>query len=128
MKNYRSICPLSRSLDTFGDKWTLLILRDVGLYGKTTFKELAQMQEGIATNTLADRLEKLTTEGLLTKTRSKRNKLVFHYNITEKGMDLIPIIKAAIDWSEKYLYNDEEKSAAAELFTFVRSTPAFSEN
>lgn len=128
MKNYRSICPLSRSLDTFGDKWTLLILRDVGLYEKTTFKELAQMQEGIATNTLADRLEKLTTEGLLTKTRSKRNKLVFHYNITEKGMDLIPIIKAAIDWSEKYLYNDEEKSAAAELFTFVRSTPAFSEN
>lgn len=86
------------------------------------------MQEGIATNTLADRLEKLTTEGLLTKTRSKRNKLVFHYNITEKGLDLIPIIKAAIDWSEKYLYNDEEKSAAAELFTFVRSTPAFSEN
>lgn len=128
MKNYRSICPLSRSLDTFGDKWTLLILRDVGLYGKTTFKELAQMQEGIATNTLADRLEKLTTEGLLTKTKSKRNKLVFHYNITEKGLDLIPIIKAAIDWSEKYLYNDEEKSAAAELFTFVRSTPAFSEN
>lgn len=128
MKNYRSICPLSRSLDTFGDKWTLLILRDVGLYGKTTFKELAQMQEGIATNTLADRLEKLTTEGLLTKTRSKRNKLVFHYNITEKGLDLIPIIKAAIDWSEKYLYNDEKKSAAAELFTFVRSTPAFSEN
>ena len=128
MKNYRSICPLSRSLDTFGDKWTLLILRDVGLYGKTTFKELAQLQEGIATNTLADRLEKLTTEGLLTKTRSKTNKLVFHYNITDKGMDLIPIIKAAIDWSEKYLYNDEEKSAAAELFTFVRSTPAFSEN
>lgn len=128
MKNYRSICPLSRSLDTFGDKWTLLILRDVGLYEKTTFKELAQMQEGIATNTLADRLEKLTTEGLLTKTRSKRNKLVFHYNITDKGLDLIPIIKAAIDWSEKYLYNDEEKSAAAELFTFVRSTPAFSEN
>lgn len=128
MKNYRSICPLSRSLDTFGDKWTLLILRDVGLYGKTTFKELAQMQEGIATNTLADRLEKLTTEGLLTKTRSKINKLVFHYNITEKGLDLIPIIKAAIDWSEKYLYKDEEKSAAAELFTFVRSTPAFSEN
>ncbi|MCG7280712.1 helix-turn-helix transcriptional regulator [Chryseobacterium taklimakanense] len=128
MKNYRSICPLSRSLDTFGDKWTLLILRDVGLYGKTTFKELAQMQEGIATNTLADRLEKLTAEGLLTKTKSKRNKLVFHYNITEKGLDLIPIIKAAIDWSEKYLYNDEEKSAAAELFTFVRSTPAFSEN
>ena len=128
MKNYRSICPLSRSLDTFGDKWTLLILRDVSVFGKTTFKELAQMQEGIATNTLADRLEKLTTEGLLTKTRSKRNKLVFHYNITEKGLDLIPIIKAAIDWSEKYLYKDEEKSAAAELFKFVRSTPAFSEN
>lgn len=128
MKNYRSMCPLSRSLDTFGDKWTLLILRDVSMFGKTTFKELAQMQEGIATNTLADRLEKLTTEGMLIKTRSKRNKLVFHYNITEKGLDLIPIIKAVINWSEKYLYNQEEKGQAAELLSLVKDSPAFSEN
>lgn len=128
MKNYRSICPLSRSLDTFGDKWTLLILRDVSMFGKTTFKELAQMQEGIATNTLADRLEKLTAEGMLTKTRSKRNKLVFHYNITEKGLDLIPIIKAVFAWSEKYLYKEEEKSELAEFLNSVHQNLALSSN
>ena len=108
-KEFRSLCPLARSLDIFGDKWTLLILRDVSMFGKTTFKELSQMQESIATNTLADRLEKLTSEGLLTKTKSTRNKLVFHYNITEKGMDLLPIIRAVFDWSSKYLYKEEEK-------------------
>lgn len=128
MKNYRSICPLSRSLDTFGDKWTLLILRDVSMFGKTTFKELAQMQEGIATNTLADRLEKLTAEGMLTKTRSKRNKLVFHYNITEKGLDLIPIIKAVFAWSEKHLYKEEEKSELAEFLNSVHQNLALSSN
>ena len=108
MKDYRSLCPLSRSLDLFGDKWTLLILRDVAVFGKTTFKELSKMEEGIATNTLADRLEKLTREGFLIKTKSKRNKLVFHYNITEKGLDLVPIMKAVIEWSSKYLYEENE--------------------
>lgn len=128
MKNYRSMCPLSRSLDLFGDKWTLLVLRDVSMFGKTTFKELAQMQEGIATNTLADRLEKLTKEGFLTKTRSKRNKLVFHYNITEKGLDLIPILKAVIDWSEKYLYNEKEREECAEMLSLVKANLEFSAN
>lgn len=126
--NYRSMCPLSRSLDIFGDKWTLLILRDVSMFGKTTFKELAQMPEGIATNTLADRLEKLTKEEFLTKTRSNRNKLVFHYNITEKGMDLIPILKAVIAWSEKYVYSEEELTEVAELMNIVKTSVAFSEN
>ncbi len=118
-KEFRSLCPLARSLDIFGDKWTLLILRDVSMFGKTTFKELSQMQEGIATNTLADRLEKLTSEGLLTKTKSTRNKLVFHYNITEKGMDLLPIIRAVFDWSSKYLYKEDEKQGFEELMSTV---------
>lgn len=98
------------------------------MFGKTTFKELAQMQEGIATNTLADRLEKLTAEGMLTKTRSKRNKLVFHYNITEKGLDLIPIIKAVFAWSEKYLYKEEEKIELAEFLNSVHQNLALSSN
>lgn len=125
---YRSICPLARSLDLFGDKWTLLILRDVIVFGKTTFKELVQMSENIATNTLSDRLEKLTVNGILTKTRSTRNKLVFHYNITEKGMELFPIVKEIFRWSGKYLYNDKEREDAAEILKFVRESPTFSEN
>lgn len=119
-KEFRSLCPLARSLDIFGDKWTLLILRDVAMFGKTTFKELSQMQEGIATNTLADRLEKLTAEGFLIKTKSTRNKLVFHYNITEKGLDLIPIIRSVIDWSTKYLYKEEEVEGFHDLMSTVK--------
>ncbi len=112
---YRSVCPLARSLDVFGDKWTLLILRDVAAFGKTTYKELSKMTEGIATNTLADRLEKLVSEGFLTKTKSEKNKLVFHYNITEKGLDIIPIIKAVVAFSDRHLYKESERDAYMEL-------------
>ena len=93
MKNYRSFCPLARGLDVFGDKWTLLILRDIAFYGKTTFGELSKMEEGIATNTLAQRLEKLVNQKLLTKTNSETNKLIYHYRITDKGRDLIPVLQ-----------------------------------
>lgn len=128
MKEYRSLCPLARSLDVFGDKWTLLILREISVFNRTTFKELAQMDEGIATNTLSDRLEKLTNEGLLTKTRSDKNKLVFHYNITEKGSDLLPVIKAVASWSEKYLYDEEEKKRLKEVLDIVKNNPVFAGN
>lgn len=73
MKNYRSFCPLARGLDVFGDKWTLLILRDIAFYGKTTFGELSKMEEGIATNTLAQRLEK-TGEPATADKNEQRNK------------------------------------------------------
>ena len=72
MKEFRSNCPLARSLDIVGDNWTLLILRDISAFGKTTFKELSQMTEKITTNTLSDRLERLTSEGSITKSQSKK--------------------------------------------------------
>ncbi|MDO5616712.1 MAG: winged helix-turn-helix transcriptional regulator, partial [Cruoricaptor ignavus] len=84
------------------------------------------MPERIASNTLADRLEKLTGEGMLVKTRSKRNRLIYHYNITEKGLDLIPIIKAVIDWSEKYLYKEEEKKELTEIMNLIKGNINFS--
>lgn len=104
MKKHRSLCPVARSLDIFGDKWTLLILRDVAMFGKTTFKEIAQMDEGIATNTLAERLDRLVNEAMLTKTQSAVNKLVYHYRITQKGIDLIPVLQNISQWAEKHLY------------------------
>lgn len=112
---FRSVCPLARSLDMIGDKWTLLVLREVAAFGKTTYKELAQMKEGIATNTLADRLEKLVSEDFLTKTKSDKNKLVYHYHITEKGLDLLPVIQSLIAFSEKYLYKDSEREELQQL-------------
>ena len=120
MITFRSNCPLARSLDILGDKWTLLILRDISAFGKTTFKELSQMKEKIATNTLSDRLEKLTSEGMLTKTRSSRNKLVFHYNITEKGLELLPVVQDFINWSIKYLYEENEMEDLQKLMATVK--------
>ena len=108
MKKFRSSCPISRSLDLFGDKWTLLVLRDIVTYGKSTYKDLVAMPEKIATNTLAERLDKLVKEGPLTKERSEKNKLVFNYEITEKGREIIPIIDAMTDWSIQHQFTKEE--------------------
>ena len=108
MKKFRLSCPISRSLDLFGDKWTLLVLRDIVTYGKSTYKDLVAMPEKIATNTLAERLDKLVKEGLLTKERSEKNKLVFNYEITEKGREIIPIIDAMTDWSIQHQFTKEE--------------------
>ena len=108
MKKFRSSCPVARGLDLLGDKWTLLVLRDIATYGKSTYKDLVAMPEKIATNTLAERLEKLVNEGLLTKTRSDRNKLVFNYTITDKGREVMPIIDSLADWSIQNLFTKEE--------------------
>lgn len=108
MKKFRSESPLARSLDLFGDKWTLLIIRDIGFEGKTTYKELVSMSEKIATNTLAERLNKLVEEGILTKTRSERHKLVFNYNLTEKGKSLLPVVKTISEWGAKNLFTPKE--------------------
>ena len=78
------------------------------------------MKEKIATNTLSDRLEKLTSEGMLTKTRSSRNKLVFHYNITEKGLELLPVVQDFINWSMKYLYEENEMEDLQKLMATVK--------
>jgi|SRR5690606_29144621 len=109
MKKERSNCLIANSLDVFGDKWTLLILRDVALHGKTTFKELSQMEEGIASNTLSTRLEKMVKMDILNKQQSTRNKLVYHYRITKKGLDLVPVLQQIIQWAEKHLIPEYQK-------------------
>lgn len=110
MIQYRSNCPLSRTLDVIGDKWTLLVLRDIVAFQKSTFKEILQMPEGIATNILSDRLAKLVEEGFVTRTQSESNKLVYHYVPTTKALDLLPAIMLMREWSEKYLLEENEKT------------------
>jgi DNA-binding HxlR family transcriptional regulator len=109
MIKFRSDCPLSRSLDIIGDKWTLLILRDIVAFKKTTFKEIALMPENIATNILSERLNKLVMEKFITKKKSKTNKLVYHYLPARKAADLFPSIMLMVKWSKKYLYRPNEK-------------------
>ena len=94
----RSTCPVSTSLDVLGDKWTLLILRDMVFAGKSTYGQFLQSEEKMATNILADRLAVLEAQGLLTKAVAADKKSKFTYRLTEKGVDTIPIIIELVLW------------------------------
>ena len=105
---YRSHCPLARSLDILGDKWTLLVLREVILHNKHTFKELSQMKERIASNILADRLERLVNCKMLKKRVSDYSKLVFIYEPTQMSLDLVPAVTSLAGWSAAHLFKKNE--------------------
>jgi len=99
----RSDCPVACSLDVLGDKWSLLIIRDMGYYGKSTFKDFEKSEEGIATNILSNRLKKMMDHGIIHKEQSESNKLVYHYSLTKKGVDLAAPIIGLSRWAVKYI-------------------------
>ena len=100
MKNeFRSNCPVSCALDLVGDKWTLVIMRDMLMFGKETFKDFSESGEGIATNILSSRLKMLEEKKVVTKHKSKVNKRVNIYRLTEKGIALLPVIIELVQWS-----------------------------
>ena len=95
-------CPIAFALDTFGDRWTLIVIRDLLLKGSETFGEFLESPEGIATNVLSDRLQQLEAEGILSKNRDPENRRRYLYRLTAKGADLIPVLLEMIRWSAKY--------------------------
>jgi DNA-binding HxlR family transcriptional regulator len=98
----RSDCPLNYGIEIFGDKWTLLIIRDLMFFEKRHFNELLSSAEGIATNLLADRLAMLEKEKIIRKEKDSQHKQKIIYSLTPKGIDLVPIILSIGLWSEKY--------------------------
>ena len=100
--NFRSRCPITYALDIFGDKWSLLILRDLVFREKCHYQEFLNSEESISTNILADRLNKLQQHGLINKTKDPGNKKQNIYSITEKSIDLIPMMVEIIGWSAKH--------------------------
>ena len=98
----RSDCPISYALDLFGDKWTLLIIRDMLFKRKRRYSEFAQSEERIATNVLADRLSNLEAWGLVTKQIDPKNRRHLIYRLTDKALDLAPVLVEMIVWSAKY--------------------------
>jgi DNA-binding HxlR family transcriptional regulator len=98
----RSGCPLNASVEMLGDRWSLLILRDMMLRGFTTFKEFLTSYEGIATNILSDRLKRLIAHGIITtkEDRSDGRKLI--YVLTPKGLDLAPVLTEMVLWAAKH--------------------------
>jgi DNA-binding HxlR family transcriptional regulator len=99
----RSDCPISSALDIVGDKWSLLIIRDIILSGKNTYNEFLKSEEKIATNILADRLLLLQRTGIITKEDHPTSKAKYFYRLTNQGIDFLPVLVEFILWSDKYL-------------------------
>lgn len=95
-------CPITFGLDTFGDKWTLLIIREMMFGHKKTYGDFLNADEAISTNILASRLKHLEKEGIVEKRRDPENFRSFLYQLTPKGFDLAPILLEIIGWSGKY--------------------------
>lgn len=111
----RSNCPISFSLDLLGDRWTLLVVRDLALKGRHTFSELQAGGEGIATNILSDRLARLETAGLIEKRRMASDRRRFFYTLTVSGRALMPVLLELIVWGAEH---DQETDAPS---SFVRA-------
>lgn len=98
----RSPCPVTNLLDLFGDKWSLLVVRDLFL-GKTRYGDFAQSPEGIPTNILADRLKKLERAAVVERKVYCEKPVRYEYELTGKGRDLLPILEAMVDWATKHV-------------------------
>jgi len=98
----RSNCPVTYTLDIIGDRWAVLIIRDIIFFDKSAFGDFAKSQEGIATNILTDRLKRLEEQDVLLKKTDEKNQKKFIYSLTQKGLDLLPVIVEMILFSEKH--------------------------
>lgn len=96
-ENRRSVCPVACTLDMIGDRWTLLVIRDL-MAGKSRYSELARSPEGIATNILADRLTRLQNRGLIEAGVSSTREGSKEYVLTERGRSLLPVLESLRDW------------------------------
>jgi DNA-binding HxlR family transcriptional regulator len=98
----RSGCPVSISLDMLGDRWSLLIIRDLMVRGYRTFKDFQGSSEGIASNILADRLRKLETAGIVSAESEETDARRINYRLTEKGIDLAPVLLDLLIWAARH--------------------------
>jgi DNA-binding HxlR family transcriptional regulator len=99
----RSLCPIATTLDIIGDKWTLLIIRDIGLFDKHKNKDFQEAGEKIPTNILADRLKLLVKNGLVEKRLYQNNPPRYEYYLTNAGKGLLPVIKSIATWAKTYI-------------------------
>lgn len=104
----RSICPVACALDIFGDKWTLLLVRDMAC-GKALFKEFSASPERIATNILADRLDRLVAGGLAESFVPQHGAGRGGYRLTAKGRSLLPVLSAIADWGLAHVGGTEAR-------------------
>jgi DNA-binding HxlR family transcriptional regulator len=111
----RSACPISLALEIFGDAWSLLVVRDLMFKGRKTFRELLDAGEGIATNVLAERLDRLEANGILERGRDPEDARRQLYRLTPKGMDLAPVLVEMVLWSAHHLDTDAPPRTVAAM-------------
>jgi DNA-binding HxlR family transcriptional regulator len=112
----RSRCPVSLALDLVGDRWSLLIVRDLMFAGKRHFRELLQSEEGISSNILAERLKRLVEAGILSKSEDPTHSQKAIYSLTPAGIDLLPVVAQLGIWGRKHMpVTDESAADAARL-------------
>jgi DNA-binding HxlR family transcriptional regulator len=110
----RSLCPISLSLEVFGDRWTLLIVRDLMFAGKRRFREFLQSDERISSRILADRLAALVEHGIITRSGDPSHKQKTIYSLTAKGVALLPIVAEIGAWGRAHTPTAGETAAEAE--------------
>lgn len=117
MNTRRSGCPINLTLETFGDRWSLIVLRDIMFSGRRrTFRSLlTESMEGIATNILADRLKRLTANGLLSRSGDPCHKQKAIYGLTAKAIDLVPLMAAMGSWGLRHTPASIELSIRAQI-------------
>ena len=122
-KKFRSSCIIASALDLIGDKWSLLIVRDMLMHKKKTFKEFAASEENVATNLLSSRLKLLESINVISKNKLANNKKENIYLLTEKGIDLAPLILEIVLWSDKYVrgYNVEMNEYETEIEELINA-------
>jgi DNA-binding HxlR family transcriptional regulator len=113
-QDQRSTCPISTALELVGDRWTLLVIRDLMFAGKRHFREFLQSEESIASNVLADRLNSLVENGLITRQGDPSHAQKAIYSLTEKGLDLLPVLVAMSAWTQKH-YPKTRRPEAVDL-------------
>ncbi|HYH82398.1 MAG TPA: helix-turn-helix domain-containing protein [Longimicrobium sp.] len=115
-EEHRSLCPINLSLEILGDRWSLLILRDMIFGGRRHFRELLQRSdEGIASNILADRLKRLMEAGILTRAGDPSHKQKAIYSLTEMGVQLVPVFAVIGAWGRRHLPVSRDMSIRAQV-------------
>lgn len=123
---FKCNCPFTSALDVLGDKWILVIIKQMLIEGKETFKDFTEADEAIATNILSSKLKFLEKVGIITKTKRPDNKKTNYYLLTEKGLALTPILIELATWSDKYLRDIHPTIANGKEMEFLRNDkPAF---
>jgi DNA-binding HxlR family transcriptional regulator len=123
-QDFRCDCPFTSALDIVGDKWILVIIKQMLIEGKETFKDFTEADEAIATNILSAKLKFLEEVGLIIKTQRPDNKKTNLYLLTEKGLALSPVLVELATWSDRHLRDIHPTIVNGEAMEFLRNDQA----